>query len=103
MSAEKQSVHFIPALEVHRIEPRVVPGCWSRVLQRTRSSALNVADETAKMSFISVDPDSHFPIQNLPYGVFSTEDNVSILKNDDSLWMLWYIVDGLEVWPDMTL
>lgn len=27
------------------------------------------------MSFISVSPDSHFPIQNLPYGVFSTSDN----------------------------
>ncbi|KAM4039853.1 fumarylacetoacetase [Anomaloglossus baeobatrachus] len=26
------------------------------------------------MSFISVDPDSDFPIQNLPYGIFSTED-----------------------------
>ena len=29
------------------------------------------------MSFIEVSPDSHFPIQNLPYGVFSTKDNVS--------------------------
>ncbi|KAJ8311455.1 hypothetical protein KUTeg_010810 [Tegillarca granosa] len=27
------------------------------------------------MSFISVNPDSHFPIENLPYGVFSTADN----------------------------
>ncbi|ELU14609.1 hypothetical protein CAPTEDRAFT_180564 [Capitella teleta] len=27
------------------------------------------------MSFIQVNPDSHFPIQNLPYGVFSTPDN----------------------------
>ena len=24
-------------------------------------------------SFIEVNPESHFPIQNLPYGVFSTE------------------------------
>jgi hypothetical protein len=29
------------------------------------------------MSFIEVSGDSHFPIQNLPYGVFSTKDNVS--------------------------
>ena len=29
------------------------------------------------MSFIHVSPESHFPIQNLPYGVFSTSDNVS--------------------------
>jgi fumarylacetoacetase len=26
-------------------------------------------------SFIEVSPDSHFPIQNLPYGIFSTRDN----------------------------
>jgi fumarylacetoacetase len=26
-------------------------------------------------SFIEVNPESHFPIQNLPYGVFSTESN----------------------------
>ena len=26
-------------------------------------------------SFIEVNPESHFPIQNLPYGVFSTKDN----------------------------
>ncbi|XP_059175663.1 fumarylacetoacetase-like [Physella acuta] len=30
---------------------------------------------TLKMSFISVAPDSDFPIQNLPYGVFSTSAN----------------------------
>lgn len=29
------------------------------------------------MSFIEVSPDSDFPLQNLPYGVFSTADNVS--------------------------
>lgn len=28
-------------------------------------------------SFVEVSPDSHFPIQNLPYGVFSTSDNVT--------------------------
>lgn len=28
------------------------------------------------MSFISVDPESPFPIQNLPYGIFSTESEV---------------------------
>ncbi|RLN14213.1 hypothetical protein BBJ28_00009347 [Nothophytophthora sp. Chile5] len=27
------------------------------------------------MSFVSVAPDSDFPIQNLPYGVFSTKTN----------------------------
>ena len=28
-----------------------------------------------KKSFIEVHSESHFPIQNLPYGVFSTENN----------------------------
>lgn len=28
------------------------------------------------MSFIPVSPDSHFPIQNLPYGIFSTPEKV---------------------------
>lgn len=28
------------------------------------------------MSFVPVDADSHFPLQNLPYGVFSTEEEV---------------------------
>ena len=31
------------------------------------------------MSFIPVSPDSDFPIQNLPYGVFSTVDNVGFI------------------------
>lgn len=30
------------------------------------------------MSFIQVNQDSHFPIQNLPYGIFSTQSNVSL-------------------------
>lgn len=29
------------------------------------------------MSFIHVDKDSDFPLQNLPYGVFSTREEVS--------------------------
>lgn len=28
-------------------------------------------------SFLPVSPDSHFPIQNLPYGIFSTNDNAT--------------------------
>ena len=33
-----------------------------------------------KMSFLQVSQDSHFPLQNLPYGVFSTSVNVSTLN-----------------------
>lgn len=32
------------------------------------------------MSFIQVDKDSDFPLQNLPYGVFSTKEEVSSSK-----------------------
>ena len=32
----------------------------------------------AKMSFIPITPEHHFPIQNLPYGIFSTPENVSM-------------------------
>lgn len=32
-------------------------------------------------SFVPVPPDSDFPIKNLPYGIFSTKDNVSCNYN----------------------
>ena len=35
------------------------------------------------MSFIPVSPESHFPIQNLPYGVFSTVHNVRVVEKDN--------------------
>ena len=31
-------------------------------------------------TFINVPADSDFPIQNLPYGIFSTPNNVSLKK-----------------------
>lgn len=34
-----------------------------------------------KMSFIEVPEGSDFPIENLPYGIFSTEENVSVFSN----------------------
>lgn len=33
------------------------------------------AQMTVAQSFIHVDTGSHFPLQNLPYGVFSSRDN----------------------------
>ena len=46
-------------------------------------------------SFIQYGADSHFPIQNLPYGVFSTASNVSIQEarralSTQSLWIRQY-------------
>ncbi|MEP7146990.1 MAG: fumarylacetoacetase, partial [bacterium] len=34
-----------------------------------------MSDNSKLVSFINTDPDSHFPIQNLPYGIFRTEKN----------------------------
>jgi len=51
-------------------------------------------NDPALRSFIDVAPDSHFPIQNLPYGVFSTGDGlaprigVAIGDNVLDLWQL---------------
>ena len=51
------------------------------MLHQVRPSCQNTfhrgAEHFLKMPFIHVSPESHFPIQNLPYGVFSTSDNVS--------------------------
>lgn len=33
-------------------------------------------------SFINYSPDCEFPIENLPYGVFTTADNVSFLSKN---------------------
>lgn len=37
-----------------------------------------VNQENAMASFVTVPPESDFPIQNLPYGVFTTKNNVSL-------------------------
>lgn len=34
------------------------------------------------MSFITVEPDSHFPLENLPFGIFSTASNVRSAEFD---------------------
>lgn len=44
------------------------------------------------MSFIQVDKDSDFPLQNLPYGVFSTKEEVS---NSKLCYWAVVIVPGL--------
>ncbi len=41
-------------------------------------------DPSAK-SFVPVAPDSHFPLQNLPYGVFSTPDTDPFVKVGDAV------------------
>src|ERR1700742_3636384 len=40
--------------------------------ERERKTAMSHPNDPALRSFIAVDPASDFPIQNLPYGVFST-------------------------------
>ena len=41
--------------------------------------SFNSNSQLCRMSFIDVKPDHDFPITNLPYGVFSTTVNVSIV------------------------
>lgn len=43
------------------------------------SSSVQSQFKIQRMSFIQVPVDSDFPLENLPYGVFSTADNVSEL------------------------
>lgn len=38
-------------------------------------------NQIRKMSFVPVQNDSDFPLENLPYGVFSTATNVSFYEN----------------------
>lgn len=42
----------------------------------TRTLQRGLGESYCKMSFIQVSHDNHFPIQNIPYGVFSTSDDV---------------------------
>ncbi|KAK2164140.1 hypothetical protein LSH36_68g07093 [Paralvinella palmiformis] len=39
------------------------------------------------MSFIEVSPDSYFPVQNLPYGVFSTNDNTNFNQTPNYVYL----------------
>ncbi len=41
---------------------------WAKSIGASREMAL-------AQSFIAIDPNSHFPLQNLPYGVFSSRSN----------------------------
>ncbi|XP_046351026.1 fumarylacetoacetase-like [Haliotis rufescens] len=55
------------------------------------------------MSFVTVSPDSHFPIQNLPYGIFSTPDNprnrIGVAIGDQilDLTQVKHFFDGAEL------
>lgn len=54
------------------LRKHVAPGRWELSVRRDCSGF--------SMSFIQVDKDSDFPLQNLPYGVFSTKEEVSNSK-----------------------
>ncbi|CAF4452252.1 unnamed protein product, partial [Adineta steineri] len=55
------------------------------------------------MSFIEVNSDSDFPIQNLPYGIFSTKDNakhrigVAIGTKILDLSIIKHLFDGAQM------
>jgi fumarylacetoacetase-like protein len=45
--------------------------------QATSGNPMPHPNDPKLRSFIDVAPDSHFPIQNLPYGVFSAKDGLA--------------------------
>lgn len=64
------ALHHLERIFLHG--RRVAPGRWELCVSRDCSGF--------SMSFIQVDKDSDFPLQNLPYGVFSTKEEVSNSK-----------------------
>ncbi len=48
------------------------------MIPRVQSADENIGcNDPSLRSFIDVDPDSHFPIQNLPFGIFSTTERTA--------------------------
>lgn len=47
-----------------------------RLLENWSRATIQFRCNYTEMSFVEVPPNCHFPIQNLPYGVFSTRDEV---------------------------
>ena len=39
-----------------------------------------------KMTFVEIKPGCHFTLDNLPYGVFSTSHNVSVIDVFEKIW-----------------
>lgn len=56
-----------------------------------RTQPLPLFSKGRGMSFVPVSEDSHFPIQNLPYGVFSTAANVSAIAKNDQKFVINFV------------
>ena len=67
-----------------------------------RTGTLPYPNDPALRSFIAVDAASDFPIQNLPYGVFSTESSptprVGVLSNAKAIHHS--VIPGWSEGPD---
>jgi hypothetical protein len=50
--------------------------CSFLFLTLTESRAEKLCSQDRRMSFISIPENSDFPLENLPYGIFSTADKV---------------------------
>ena len=91
------------SLSRRRFCPMAAVNIWKRLL--TLLLTLKSIPEyncNLKMSFVKIDENSDFSYHNLPYGVFSTPDNVS----DSSWWLftclspaVWKCVD-CKLWRD---
>jgi fumarylacetoacetase len=68
--------------------------------QYTRIEYVSHPNDPALRSFIEVDPESDFPIQNLPYGVFSSKDGLALrvgVAIGDYVLDLWQLVQECRI------
>ncbi len=71
-----------------------------KVRQERQASIVPHPNDPTLRSFIPVDPTSDFPIQNLPYGVFSTKDGLAPrvgVAIGDYVLDLWQLAQGCRI------
>ena len=62
---------------------------WFLSLTLPELSAENIFSQIRRMSFVSIPENSDFPLENLPYGIFSTADKVRTGHLNFRLILLW--------------
>ena len=55
--------------------------CFIAFLSQLPTPSESLENQIILMSFVPVPQGSDFPLENLPYGIFSTPDNVSHSKS----------------------
>ena len=77
-SAKRVFALDVPGIHVLGLEAKSwMAGTSPAVTMLNRRIIVTHANDPTLRSFIAVDPTSNFPIQNLPYGVFSARDGLA--------------------------